>query len=91
MTGGRLKRVAPYLDDDTFCLTYGNGLSNIDISAEIAFHRKHGKLATVGAVQPPGRFGVLNITTENQVHSFEEKPTDEIGWINGGFSFWNWN
>ena len=85
MTGGRLKRVAAYLGDDTFCLTYGDGLSNIDISAEIVFHRKHGKLATVAAVQPPGRFGVLNITTENQVVSFEEKPTDEIGWINGGF------
>lgn len=85
MTGGRLKRVASYLGDDTFCLTYGDGLSNIDISAEIVFHRKHGKLATVAAVQPPGRFGVLNITTENQVASFEEKPTDEIGWINGGF------
>ena len=85
MTGGRLKRLASYLGDDTFCLTYGDGLSNIDISAEIVFHRKHGKLATVAAVQPPGRFGVLNITTENQVVSFEEKPTDEIGWINGGF------
>lgn len=85
MTGGRLKRVASYLGDDTFCLTYGDGLSNIDISSEIVFHRKHGKLATVAAVQPPGRFGVLNMTAENQVVSFEEKPTDEIGWINGGF------
>jgi glucose-1-phosphate cytidylyltransferase len=85
MTGGRLKRVAPYVDQETFCLTYGDGLSNIDIGAEIKFHRAHGKLATVAAVQPPGRFGVLNISASKQVTSFEEKPHDEIGWINGGF------
>ncbi len=85
MTGGRLKRVAPYLSNEAFCLTYGDGLSDIDISAEIDFHRKQGKLATVAAVQPPGRFGVLNIATSNQVISFEEKTNDEIGWINGGF------
>ena len=85
MTGGRLKRVAPYLGQETFCLTYGDGLSDININAEIEFHRKRGKLATVAAVQPPGRFGVLNIDSDNQVASFEEKPSDEIGWINGGF------
>ncbi|CAD6509563.1 Glucose-1-phosphate cytidylyltransferase [Paraburkholderia hiiakae] len=85
MTGGRLKRVAPYVDQETFCLTYGDGLSNIDIGAEIEFHRAHGKLATVAAVQPPGRFGVLNISNSKHVTSFEEKPNDEIGWINGGF------
>jgi len=85
MTGGRLKRVAPYLGDETFCLTYGDGLSDIDIGAELAFHRSHGKLATVAAVQPPGRFGVLNIDGNSSVSSFEEKPSDEIGWINGGF------
>lgn len=85
MTGGRLKRVAPYLSSETFCLTYGDGLSDINISAELEFHRQHGKLATVAAVQPPGRFGVLNIDLTNQVTSFEEKPSDEIGWINGGF------
>lgn len=85
MTGGRLKRVAPYLGAEPFCLTYGDGLSDIDIGAEIAFHRRHGKLATVAAVQPPGRFGVLNIDKDRQVSSFEEKPSDEIGWINGGF------
>ncbi|MGO4390461.1 glucose-1-phosphate cytidylyltransferase [Variovorax sp. M-6] len=84
-TGGRLKRAAKYLDNETFCLTYGDGLSNVDIGAEIAFHREHGKLATVLAVQPPGRFGVLNIDGAHQVTSFEEKPSDEIGWINGGF------
>lgn len=85
MTGGRLKRVASYLGNETFCLTYGDGLSNIDIGAELAFHREHGKLATVAAVQPPGRFGVLNIKGDSSVSSFEEKPSDEIGWINGGF------
>ena len=85
MTGGRLKRVAPYLDNETFCLTYGDGLADIDISSEIAFHRQHGKLATVASVQPPGRFGVLNIDQSQEVLSFEEKPSNEIGWINGGF------
>ena len=85
MTGGRLKRVARYLGDETFCFTYGDGLSDIDIAAEIAFHRAHGGLATVAAVQPPGRFGVLNVDTNRLVTAFEEKPSDEIGWINGGF------
>jgi glucose-1-phosphate cytidylyltransferase len=85
MTGGRLKRAARYLDDETFCLTYGDGLSDVDIGAELAFHRRHGKLATVLAVQPPGRFGVLNLDAAHHVSSFEEKPSDEIGWINGGF------
>lgn len=85
MTGGRLKRVAKYLDDETFCLTYGDGLSDVNIGAEVEFHKRHGKLATVLAVQPPGRFGVLNIDANQKVSSFEEKPSDEIGWINGGF------
>ncbi|MDX8446006.1 MULTISPECIES: glucose-1-phosphate cytidylyltransferase [Mesorhizobium] len=85
MTGGRLKRVAPYLGNETFCMTYGDGLANVDISAELAFHRKHGKLATVAAVQPPGRFGVLAVEDDHSVSSFQEKPSDEIGWINGGF------
>lgn len=85
MTGGRLKRVAPYLGDQTFCMTYGDGLADIDISAELAFHRRHGKLATVAAVQPPGRFGVLAVEDDHMVSSFQEKPSDEIGWINGGF------
>jgi glucose-1-phosphate cytidylyltransferase len=85
MTGGRLKRVAPYLDQETFCFTYGDGLSDINITSELELHRKQGKLATVLAVQPPGRFGVLNIDDACRVTSFEEKPSDEIGWINGGF------
>ena len=85
MTGGRLKRVAPYLGNDTFMLTYGDGLADVDIAAELKFHRGHGKLATVAAVQPPGRFGVLQIDEKNLVSRFSEKPRDEIGWINGGF------
>jgi glucose-1-phosphate cytidylyltransferase len=85
MTGGRLKRVAPYIGDETFCMTYGDGLADIDLAAEIAFHKRHGRLATVAAVQPPGRFGVLNVDENYGVTSFEEKPSDEIGWINGGF------
>ena len=85
MTGGRLKRVLPHLGDETFCMTYGDGLGDVDIGAAIAFHRSHGKLATVTAVQPPGRFGVLRIDGDHRVTSFEEKPSDEIGWINGGF------
>ncbi|MDL2402698.1 glucose-1-phosphate cytidylyltransferase [Rhizobium mayense] len=85
MTGGRLKRIASYLGDETFCMTYGDGVANIDLRAEIEFHRNHGKIATVAAVQPPGRFGVLNIDQAHCVTSFEEKPSDEIGWINGGF------
>ena len=86
MTGGRLRRVRELVGDETFCFTYGDGLSDIDISSEIAFHRSHGKLATVAAVQPPGRFGVLDIDDRSSsVSSFQEKPSDEIGWINGGF------
>jgi len=85
MTGGRVKRVRQYLQDETFCLTYGDGLSDIDISTELAFHRSHGKLATIAAVQPPGRFGVLKLGQKSNVSTFEEKPQDEIGWINGGF------
>lgn len=84
-TGGRLKRVAKYLDNETFCLTYGDGLSDVNIGSEVEFHKRHGKLATVLAVQPPGRFGVLNLDPTRQVTAFEEKPSDEIGWINGGF------
>lgn len=85
MTGGRLKRVAPYLGDQTFCLTYGDGVSDIDVAETIAFHRKHGKLATVTAVPSPGRFGILDIAADRAVTRFHEKPGNEMGWINGGF------
>jgi glucose-1-phosphate cytidylyltransferase len=82
-TGGRLKRVQNYIDDD-FCVTYGDGVGAIDISSLIKFHRQHGKLATVTAVQPPGRFGAIEFTGTT-VNKFKEKPTGDGGWINGGF------
>jgi glucose-1-phosphate cytidylyltransferase len=85
MTGGRLKRVASYLNNQTFCFTYGDGLSDIDISKEIIFHRAHKKLATIAAVHSPGRFGILKRGEGHQITSFEEKPHNEMGWINGGF------
>jgi glucose-1-phosphate cytidylyltransferase len=85
MTGGRLKRVADYIkDDDIFCFTYGDGLSDLNIRASIDFHKQHGKLATVTAVQPPGRYGAL-VMAANQVTGFSEKPHGDGGAINGGF------
>jgi glucose-1-phosphate cytidylyltransferase len=85
LTGGRLKRVSAYLKDESeFCFTYGDGISDINISALITFHRQHGKLATVTAVHPPGRYGALSIS-ENQVIGFTEKPRGDGGLINGGF------
>lgn len=85
MTGGRLKRVAPYLrDEELFCFTYGDGLSDLDITAQLAFHRQHGKWATVTAVQPPGRYGALKIEG-TRVKGFMEKPRGDGGLINGGF------
>jgi glucose-1-phosphate cytidylyltransferase len=84
LTGGRLKRAMQYFDDDTFCLTYGDGVGDVDIAATIDFHRSHGRKATVTAVQPTGRFGQLGLD-QDRVTSFVEKPHDEGGWINGGF------
>jgi glucose-1-phosphate cytidylyltransferase len=85
MTGGRLKRVASYLkDEQAFCFTYGDGLADVDITAEIAFHAAHGKLATVTAVKPPGRYGALQ-TQGRRVTGFTEKPRGDGGLINGGF------
>ncbi|MBA3536113.1 MAG: glucose-1-phosphate cytidylyltransferase [Tatlockia sp.] len=84
MTGGRLKRVAHHLDNNDFCLTYGDGVSDVDISSVISFHQKQNKLATLTAIQPPGRFGSLLIEDE-QVKGFKEKPQGDGGWINGGF------
>lgn len=85
MTGGRVKRAIPYLgDDDIFCLTYGDGLGNVDIAQSIAFHREHGRRATVTAVRPLSRFGQLTLAGD-QVTSFAEKPVEAEGWINGGF------
>ena len=84
MTGGRLKRIAEHVDGEDFCMTYGDGVSNVDISALLKFHRDHGKQATVTATQPPGRYGALNLDG-NTVKSFVEKPMGDGGWINGGF------
>lgn len=86
MTGGRLKRVAPYLaDEELFCFTYGDGVSDVDITALIAFHRAQNGLATLTAVYPPGRFGALDIRDDNRVLSFKEKPKGDGSMINGGF------
>jgi glucose-1-phosphate cytidylyltransferase len=83
-TGGRLKRVRDYLGDEDFCFTYGDGLSNVDIPRLIAAHREFGTLATVTAVQPPGRWGMLT-TKDRKVTGFQEKPHGDGGWVNGGF------
>ena len=86
MTGGRLKRISKYLDkDEPFCFTYGDGVSNIDITESINFHNEHGKLATITSVRPPGRYGALIINQELGVESFLEKPIGDGGQINGGF------
>lgn len=85
MTGGRLKRVRGYLDEGSFCFTYGDGLADVDITALVAHHNNHGRLATVTAVQPPGRYGALNFGVDSSVQGFQEKPQGDGGWINGGF------
>ena len=85
MIGGRIKRILPYLgDDDAFCLTYGDGVADIDITESIAFHRREGRLATVTGTQPPGRFGAINHQGP-RVTGFQEKPRGDGNWINGGF------
>jgi glucose-1-phosphate cytidylyltransferase len=85
LTGGRLKRVADYVkEEEAFCFTYGDGVSDIDISAQLIFHKQHGKRATITAVQPPGRYGAL-IMDGKSVRGFIEKPQGDGGWINGGF------
>ena len=85
MTGGRLKRVREYLGDETFMMTYGDGLSDVDLSHLLRFHREHGKTATLTAIQPGGRYGVLDIDGEQTVRRFAEKAREDGGWINGGF------
>jgi len=86
MTGGRLKRVREYVGDETFCLTYGDGVSNVDLGALVDFHRTQGTLATLTAIQPPGRFGVFNLPNgDGRIARFREKPNGEAAWINGGF------
>jgi glucose-1-phosphate cytidylyltransferase len=84
MTGGRLRRALKYLDGDDFCFTYGDGLADVDIAGLIAFHRSHGRIATVTAVQPLGRFGSMQLDGD-RVLEFREKPAGDGAWINGGF------
>jgi len=85
MTGGRLKRVQEYVGNETFMLTYGDGVTDVDINKLLEFHKNQGKVATVTAVQPSGRFGALNIGNSGKVNKFMEKPDGDGAWINGGF------
>jgi glucose-1-phosphate cytidylyltransferase len=85
MTGGRIKRIAPFIGNEPFLLTYGDGVSNVDLNALLEHHKKENKLVTVTAVQPSGRFGALNLNDNNEVSSFLEKPKGDGSWINGGF------
>lgn len=85
MTGGRLRRVREYLNNETFCFTYGDGVSDVNIKALIEHHKNHNRLATVTSVQPPGRYGALEFGDNSSVSGFQEKPQGDGGWINGGF------
>ncbi len=85
MTGGRIKRVAPYIGNEPFMMTYGDGVSNVNITKLLQYHKSKGQSATVTATQPSGRFGSLNINVEHTVESFQEKPAGDGAWINGGF------
>jgi glucose-1-phosphate cytidylyltransferase len=85
MTGGRVKRIAPYVGRETFMLTYGDGVADINVTALVSYHKAHGKLATVTSTQPSGRFGALICDGVNRVTSFQEKPAGDGSWINGGF------
>lgn len=86
MTGGRLKRVKEYLKgEESFCFTYGDGVGDVNISETIAFHKKHGKFATLTATRPPGRYGALKFGTDDIIENFQEKPDGDGSWINGGF------
>jgi len=85
MTGGRIKRIQEHVGNEPFMLTYGDGVSDVNITELVKFHQAHGKLCTVTAVQPSGRFGALNLTDDQTVHSFLEKPKGDGAWINGGF------
>jgi glucose-1-phosphate cytidylyltransferase len=85
MTGGRVKAIEKYINGETFMLTYGDGVSDVDIGKLLEFHRSSGKKATLTADQPGGRFGMLNIGKDNKINSFAEKKREDGGWINGGF------
>ncbi|KNZ42531.1 glucose-1-phosphate cytidylyltransferase [Acetobacterium bakii] len=85
MTGGRIKRVKDYIGDETFLLTYGDGVSDVKIDKLVEFHKSHGKIATITAIQPGGRFGMLDIDNSEKINCFKEKSIEDGGWINGGF------
>jgi glucose-1-phosphate cytidylyltransferase len=85
MTGGRIKRAAKFIGNKTFMLTYGDGVADIDLNRLLKFHKSHGKAITITSVQPDGRFGALNIESDNRVTRFLEKPVGDGAWINGGF------
>jgi len=85
MTGGRVKRIQKYVGNEPFMLTYGDGVCDVNIDALMSYHKGHGKLATLTAIQPDGRFGVLDLDDNNSIHSFREKSKSDSGWINGGF------
>lgn len=85
LTGGRVRRIKSYVQDETFMLTYGDGLSDVNIKDLLTFHKSHGHLVTLTSVQPIGRFGILNLDPDNTVTSFCEKPTENNSWINAGF------
>lgn len=89
MTGGRLKRVQQYIGNEQFMMTYGDGVSNVDIESLLKFHNKHGKIGTMTAVQPAGRFGALELDKSDKVLAFKEKPKGDGSWINGGFFVFN--
>lgn len=84
-TGGRIKRIKPFINNETFMLTYGDGVGDVKIDELVAFHKNHGGLCTITSAQPRGRFGAINIGNDNKVTSFKEKPAGEGGWINAGF------
>ncbi|MBX2811307.1 MAG: glucose-1-phosphate cytidylyltransferase [Myxococcales bacterium] len=85
MTGGRIKRIQPYVGNEDFFMTYGDGVSNVNIRTLLEYHRERQKLATLTAIQPPGRFGALDLDDHNTIHKFMEKPKGDKAWINGGF------
>ena len=85
MTGGRIKRVSKYIGEESFMMTYGDGVADVDVNELVAFHRRHGKIATLSAIQPGGRFGMLDIGDGNTISRFKEKSKEDGGWINGGF------
>jgi glucose-1-phosphate cytidylyltransferase len=85
MTGGRIKRVQKYVDDEPFMLTYGDGVADVNINRLVAFHKEHGKYVTLTAVLPSGKFGALELTDKDRITSFIEKPQGDGAWINGGF------